>query len=577
MGKLGKLKADYSHFRKVLAENDLTIDRQTWQPMVVLENRFDVNFISDMKHLYKSFSYIPLNFAIECYTCRNYLEDPRYKEHLFAKIADLDPKVGLIVFFPRIYQTSSLTYSLQKLESPVQLSADARNSYVKELQDAFAYYWPDFYMKFIPYGSLVSGLGFPKSYLNICIELDEPEFERMIEIPNAFETDTHQPYCVSTSSQLFARRNYEKITYEPDIDSVKFRVDNWNIEYNFNKEIFTYSTNLINHYMILDPRVQTFLFAIKTFGRGRNIFANQVTTGIRYYGYTILALAYLSQLDPPVIPNLQHINPHGTDDICAYPGCSSKLKFWDTIYFQNQKVGIAARYHDCVIYDPNAPKTEYYPQPNTVTGKSHWHSKNTASTGELLLDFFHYYGYRFDYQTHAISLKFNGKTAKSSDWKDNDIAIEDPFMAYTNLADRVMDGNKFIDVFIGAFSKLYSGTSFETLYKKVADLTKYNTPRGILNDRPCYNELPSWERIIASKSFILIGLPKAEDDSCFCDRIERLFSTHGTINRMLDLDNETKQVFFTSDTGNAASIVLPSSFLLNGKKVHLVELHNFDI
>lgn len=291
-----------------------------------------------------------------------------------------------------------------------------------------------FFIFFFAIRSLVSGLGFPKSYLNICIELDEPEFERMIEISNAFETDTHQPYCVSTSSQLFARRRYEKITYERDIDSVKFKVDNWSIEYNFNKEIFTHSTNLINHYMRLDPRVRTFLFAIKSFGRGRNIFANQVTTGIRYYGYTILALAYLSQLDPPVIPNLQHINPHGTDDICAYPGCSSKLKFWDTIYFQKQKVGIAARYHDCVIYDPNAPETEYYPQPNTVTGQSHWHSKNIASTGELLLDFFHYYGYRFDYQTHAISLKFNGKTAKSSDWKQTDIAIEDPFMAYTNLA-----------------------------------------------------------------------------------------------------------------------------------------------
>lgn len=116
MGKLAKLQADYSYFREVLKENDLTVDRQIWQPMVVLENQFDVNFMSNMKHLYKTFSYFPLNFAIEHYTCRDYLDDPRYKEHLFAKIADLDPKIGLIVYFPRIYQTSSLTHSLQKLE-----------------------------------------------------------------------------------------------------------------------------------------------------------------------------------------------------------------------------------------------------------------------------------------------------------------------------------------------------------------------------------------------------------------------------------------------------------------------------
>lgn len=46
-----------------------------------------------------------------------------------------------------------------------------------------------------------------------------------------------------------------------------------NIEYNFNKEIFTQSTNLIHHYLSLDPRIEHLLYGLKIFGRGRNIFA----------------------------------------------------------------------------------------------------------------------------------------------------------------------------------------------------------------------------------------------------------------------------------------------------------------
>lgn len=147
-----------------------------------------------------------------------------------------------------------------------------------------------------------------------------------------------------------------------------------------------------------------------------------------------MALAYLSQLDPPVIPNLQHINHNRNDDDCFTPNCSTKRPFWDTAIHNKSKVGIAARYHDCVSYDNTQPQTAYFVQQNPDTGKLYWHSKNESSVGELLIDFFYYYGYEFDYNKYAVSLKFGGKTTRKSKWKKDDIAIEDPFLVDANIA-----------------------------------------------------------------------------------------------------------------------------------------------
>lgn len=69
----------------------------------------------------------------------------------------------------------------------------------------------------------------------------------------------------------------------------------------------------------------------------------QLAQGIQYYGYTVMTLAYLSQLDPPVIPNLQHINQNDPHDECYVDICISKEKYGNTIYQQGQEIGIATR------------------------------------------------------------------------------------------------------------------------------------------------------------------------------------------------------------------------------------------
>ncbi len=146
-----------------------------------------------------------------------------------------------------------------------------------------------------------------------------------------------------------------------------------------------------------------------------------------------MALAYLAQLDPPVIPNLQYITQYSDEDDCFDMNCRSKYKYWDTMMDGNTKVGICARFHDCVRHEPTKPHTRYYVEQDDTTGKLYWNSANTMGVGELFHDFLHYYGYRFNFDENAVSLKFGGRVPKKSDWKSDCIAIEDPFMSHVNL------------------------------------------------------------------------------------------------------------------------------------------------
>ncbi len=144
-----------------------------------------------------------------------------------------------------------------------------------------------------------------------------------------------------------------------------------------------------------------------------------------------------------------------------------------------------------------------------------------------------------------------------------------------NCRQPVVDQKKFIGTLRGSFTVLQSGTTFESMAKIVGDIIKYDSPRGMDDERRVYIPHNSWSPSVTSKSFLLIDLPRETETSNYSDRIRKLFATHGDITKLLDLDSTTKQVFFNADTGNAKDIILPNSFVLDGKTVYIVELYNY--
>lgn len=82
-----------------------------------------------------------------------------------------------------------------------------------------------------------------------------------------------EPYCPSTIADVFRRFDAEKIHHDTYTDMTRMKMEEYNVELNFNKEVYVESSNLIHQYIQLDPRVKPSLYALKLYGRGRNIFA----------------------------------------------------------------------------------------------------------------------------------------------------------------------------------------------------------------------------------------------------------------------------------------------------------------
>lgn len=147
----------------------------------------------------------------------------------------------------------------------------------------------------------------------------------------------------------------------------------------------------------------------------------------------IMGLAHLLSLDPPVIPNLQNISSLDIDNKCFDDDCLSNEKFWDTAIYDGKYIGAASRFHNCVASDSKVKLCKHSPVYDPSLQKLAWNSSNMMSVGELFLDFMYYYGFTFDYETFAISLKHDSKTRKKQHFRNDSLVVEDPILNGVNL------------------------------------------------------------------------------------------------------------------------------------------------
>lgn len=565
-----QIEEEYNKLRNYFISNNVSHQRSKWHPLVILATAYKGRNVFHLIDDCKKYLDSTVNLAIEALTVREYEQDTRYMQRLLPPISrNLKNDATLLLYFDQSYIPCSLNVQLENLEELKQYDPSEIKDRLDLICSSLNKTWPYTYMKLIPHGSYLTGLAFRKSPINICIELDEPDLDLFVDKSMA-KIYTHR-YPANIDAVLRSYKSKQAVK-DHATNLIRFHLRETPFEIDFNKEITTESTYLILEYMKLDPRVRPFLNAIKHWGRDRSLFTRQYAKGLRFYSYTIMALAYLQQLDPPVIPNLQHLNGSSEEDECVSDHCKSKSRYWDVAYNNGERVGIAARYHDCVEYKPGSKPTTY--RVNIKTNQLYWNSSNNSGVGELFFDFLHYYGYRFDYRKDAVSLKYGGTTPKKSDWYNHPVAIEDPFIS-RNLGEPASDFPKFVGDIRGSFTILQSGLTFTMMCKRIGEIMRYDSVRGRDNDRAAYVPLPS--RIISatSKTFLLIDLPRETESSTYADRIRNLFSTHGEITRLLNVDATTKQVFFKADNENAKDIVLPTSFTLDGKTVYLVELYDY--
>ncbi|KAF8889024.1 hypothetical protein BD779DRAFT_1671988 [Infundibulicybe gibba] len=182
----------------------------------------------------------------------------------------------------------------------------------------------------------------------------------------------------------------------------------------FENRLALENTRLLMCYAMVDPtRVRTMVLFLKVWSKRRKINSPYKGT-LSSYGYVLLVIYFLVHVkNPPVLPNLQQmppLRPISKEDTHV---AGHNTWFFDDIDLLRQR----------------------------------WHSENTETVAELLIDFFRYYSRDFSYNTGVASIRAGLLKKDSKGWQ-NDLAagrfndarernrfcIEDPFEIDFNVA-----------------------------------------------------------------------------------------------------------------------------------------------
>ena len=170
----------------------------------------------------------------------------------------------------------------------------------------------------------------------------------------------------------------------------------------FENRLALENTRLLLSYAMVDPpRLRTLVLFLKVWTKRRKL--NSPYTGtLSSYGYTLLALFFLTHVKKPaVLPNLQAIPPNR-------PLAPHEIELnGNNIYF----------------YD------------DVATLRKEWASQNTENVGELLIDFFRYFSKEFSYSKDVVSLRTEGGIISKDNKNWNaELCIEDPFQMGYNVS-----------------------------------------------------------------------------------------------------------------------------------------------
>ncbi|WFD21692.1 RNA uridylyltransferase [Malassezia equina] len=252
----------------------------------------------------------------------------------------------------------------------------------------------------LAFGSMANGFALRYSDMDLCCIIppdgeDRTASELVEELGALIRRDTD----FIVLSLPHARIPIIKIRQAPTSD-VPYEIA---CDIGFNNEVALANTHLLLTYAQLDPqRLRALVLFLKVWAKRRKL--NSPFTGtLSSYGYTLLVLFFLVHVkQPAVLPNLQRIpsdTPLSRDDVMLGG-------------------------HNVYFYD------------NMDVLSQTWHSMNTESVGELLLDFFRYFSRDFHYARDAISMRTEGGLVakETHGWSADFLGIEDPFQRGYNVA-----------------------------------------------------------------------------------------------------------------------------------------------
>lgn len=207
------------------------------------------------------------------------------------------------------------------------------------------------------------------------------------------------------------------------------------VDFCVNNELGYWNSLLLQAYCKCDPRVAVLGRMVKEWGKTHELVGT-ADGCLNSYAYILLVLHYLQGLTPPVVPNLQKL--------CTAPRLVVDRKWgsedqWDVRFLQ-----------DVSSLPP---------------------SENTLSLGELLIGFFNYYGYIFDWRHNAVCMRLNGSGEQINKFSltvpasEEQWYVEDPFDLKHNLAGKCSRAGKtrIIEQMCETLKSLVAGHTWATV------------------------------------------------------------------------------------------------------------------
>ncbi|CAM9289865.1 unnamed protein product, partial [Ectocarpus fasciculatus] len=285
-------------------------------------------------------------------------------------------------------------------------------------------------IKLSVFGSSRNGFGSVGADLDMCIVSDEGETGSSIITDIA--TVLNESGMIDVQARATAR-----------IPIVLFRdsVSGIDCDISFTNPLALRNTELLQLYSNIDPRVRQLAFIIKHWAKQRHINSPQDGT-LGSYAYVLCLVNYLQTRNPPVLPSLQQLPP----DWSAAQRTQQHRNRQHPQRLENHPVDKARTcdtyFYSSAVISPGSAESEH-----VLQELQHFSSQNRQSCGELLINFFAYFAWGFDYRHDVVSVRAGGTVSKIDkceycSWPQNDrLSIEDPFETWYDVG-HVLKGSQ---------------------------------------------------------------------------------------------------------------------------------------
>ncbi|CAD6444207.1 bc0980f6-ef4f-4edf-b4f7-6eda8336feb4 [Sclerotinia trifoliorum] len=273
---------------------------------------------------------------------------------------------------------------------PTAETDERRRKLVLKLEDMFNKEWPGHDIRVHVFGSSGNLLCTDESDVDICITTDWKAMEGVCMIAELLAKNGMQKViCVSTAKVPIVK------IFDPDLKLF--------CDMNVNNTLALENTRMIKTYIEIDPRVRPLAMIIKHWTKSRVINDAAFGGTLSSYTWICMIVNFLQSREPPVLPAL-HQRPH--------------LKL-------PTKEGGESSFAD------------------DVDALKEFGLKNKSTLGELLFQFFRFYGHEFDYDKQVVSVRSGKQISKQEKgWSistNNMLCVEEPFNVGRNLGNTADD------------------------------------------------------------------------------------------------------------------------------------------